>query len=101
MYNFQLVLVFKGIEEDMQVASRNLISAIKIRERYQAIAQQSFPRTVAAFIQNTHGSRVTDKCLANVLETVNAGTGYLASQTPFKGFDETKFGKNFSENYLM
>ncbi|XP_063722591.1 AMP deaminase 2-like isoform X2 [Symsagittifera roscoffensis] len=79
-----------GVDEDLQSASKKLISAIKIRERYETISQQSFPNTVAAFIHNAHGSRATDKCLDNVLQTFVAHKLY-SRDTPFKGFDETKF----------
>ncbi|XP_075257307.1 AMP deaminase 2-like isoform X3 [Convolutriloba macropyga] len=79
-----------GVDEDLQSASKKLISAIKIRERYETISQQSFPDTVAAFIHHAHGSRATDKCLDNVLQTFVAHKLY-SRNTPFRGFDETKF----------
>ena len=60
-----------------------------------AISQQSFPETVAAFIQNAQGSRVTDRALDNVLQTFGQVYGPKSTLQTFRGFDETKFGKSF------
>ena len=58
-----LWIIFQGVDEDLQSASKKLISAIKIRERYETISQQSFPNTVAVFIHNAHGSRSASRII--------------------------------------
>ena len=38
--------------EDLQHASKSLVKALMIREKYMAMALQSFPKTTARFLQS-------------------------------------------------
>lgn len=49
--------VFQVPLKDLQHASKSLVKALTIREKYMALSQQSFPKITARFLQSLHSGQ--------------------------------------------
>jgi hypothetical protein len=47
--------------EDLQCASKLLIKALQMRERYMTVSRQRFAKVVGSYLNGTKGTDVNDK----------------------------------------
>ena len=67
LHNQSLIFV-KVPMEDLQSASKLLVKALEIRERYMRMSQQEFPSSVHEFLYRDRGNKIKEQGLYHHLK---------------------------------